>query len=307
MSVHMSNIEPSKGGERWIACLCALLFPVLSMLTIEPAHAENPLWVKQQAPFKIFGNTYYVGTRGLSSVLVTSNDGHVLIDGTLPQNAGAIAANVRSLGFKIEDVKLILNSHAHSDHAGAIAELQRLSGAAVVSSAAGAAALRAGRGGKDDPQFEYGDSFPPVPAAQAVSDGETLHPNGAAITAHYTPGHTPGAMSWSWKSCEKERCLKLVYADSLNAVSDDSFKFTGGARYPSVLKDFEQSFRTVEALPCDILIAAHPEFADLWSHFERQQAGIADAFVDTSSCRSYAAAARKRLEQRVTQERTVAE
>src|SRR5690606_1534479 len=137
-----------------------------------------------------------------------------------------------------EDVKLIVNSHTHSDHAGGIAELQRLSGAKVVASPAAAASLERGRGGKDDPQDEYGDSFPRVTSVETIADRQSLEVGEISLTVHFTPGHTPGGTSWTRRSCEQDRCLNLVYADSLTAVSDDSFKYTGDERYPAALKDF---------------------------------------------------------------------
>jgi metallo-beta-lactamase class B len=268
------------------------------------ASSQRELWIQEQAPFRIFGNAYYVGTRGLSSVLVVSDQGHVLIDGTLPENAPRIAASVRALGYRVEDIKLIVNSHAHSDHAGGIAELQRMSGAVVASSSRGAAQLKRGKGAPDDPQFEYGDSFPPVQQVQVVRDGETLRAGSVEMTVHYTPGHTPGGMSWTWTSCEKDRCFAMVYADSLNAVSDDSFKFTGDSRYPTALADLAGSIKTVASLPCDIVISAHPELAELWSRLERRSAGEPDALIDKTACRRYADGARERLDARISSEKS---
>jgi metallo-beta-lactamase class B len=282
--------------------LCALILAAAS-----PALGADPfppeLWTREQPPFRIFGDTWYVGTRGLSAILIVSDQGHVLIDGALPESAPRIAASLVELGFRVEDVKLIVNSHAHSDHAGGIAELQKASGAMVAGSPSGAAALERGRGGPDDPQFEYGDSFPAVAKVQRLRDGQTLHAGRVAVTAHHTPGHTPGATSWTWESCEENRCLNMVYADSLNAVSDDSFRFTGDDRYPAVLEEFTKSLATVEALPCDILLAPHPEFTDLWTRLDRRTAGDPDALIDDTACRRYVEAARHRLELRIERER----
>src|SRR3954471_10677700 len=133
-------------------------------------------WNADREPFRVFGNTYYVGVAGLSSVLITSKDGHVLIDGALPQSAALIDAHIRALGFRTEDVKLILNSHAHFDHAGGIRALQRASGATVAASARGAEALERGRPVPDDPQAGLGAvmAFPPVKGVSVVKDGQTL-------------------------------------------------------------------------------------------------------------------------------------
>jgi metallo-beta-lactamase class B len=283
--------------------ICAAAFATSSATIAADAQpSPRELWNREQTPFKVFGNTYYVGTRGLGSVLVVSEQGHVLIDSALPESAPLIAASVRALGFRVKDIRLIVNSHTHSDHAGGIAELQRLSGARVAGSASAAAALKLGRGASDDPQFEYGDSFPAVRQVQVVGEGETLKAGAVAITAHYTPGHTPGATSWTWKSCEKGRCLNMVYLDSLNPVSDDTFKFSGDQRYPAVLEEFTESLRSAESLPCDILLAPHPEFADLWGRLERRASGDRDALIDTTACRRYVEAARHKLDLRIEQE-----
>jgi metallo-beta-lactamase class B len=200
-------------------------------------------WNATQAPFRIHGSTYYVGVRGLSSILITSDRGHILIDGDLPESVPKIAASIRALGFRVEDVKLILNSHVHFDHAGGIAGLQRLSGAEVAAGAASAKVLKSGRSGPDDPQFGGVPAIPRVNRVQVIKDGETLRIGPLEVTAHLTPGHTPGGTSWSWKSCEDARCLHIAYVDSLAPVSSDTFLFTRNATYPNVLKDFETEFR----------------------------------------------------------------
>ncbi|HEX8384641.1 MAG TPA: subclass B3 metallo-beta-lactamase, partial [Rubricoccaceae bacterium] len=222
-------------------------------------------------PVPVYGNTYYVGTSGLSAVLVTSPEGHVLIDGALNESAPLIAANVEALGFRVEDVELILNSHAHFDHAGGIAALQRASGAAVAASPSSAAVLAAGAPGPDDPQ--YADLLPlpmaPVRPVRVLADGETVRVGPLALTAHFTPGHTAGGTTWTWTSCEDGRCLDMVYADSLTPISEEGYRFSQSDRYPSVLADFERSYAVLEGLPCDVLLAPHPGAA---GRFERLDA-----------------------------------
>src|SRR5256885_10687107 len=148
-------------------------------------------WNADREPFRFFGNPSYVGVAGLSSVLITSNAGHVLIDGALPQSAPLIDAHIRALGFRTEDVKLILNSHAHFDHAGGIRALQRASGATVAASARGAEALERGGPVADDPQAGLGGglAFPPAKGGSVVKDGQTLHVGPLAVTNDLTPGH----------------------------------------------------------------------------------------------------------------------
>lgn len=261
-------------------------------------------WNQEQAPFQIFGNTYYVGPRGLSSVLIASPDGHVLIDGALPQSAPLIARHVQQLGFKIEDVKLILNSHVHYDHAGGIAELQKLSGAKVIASDLAAKALRTGKVERNDPQFEIIEPSAGVSNVEALGARKSVSVGKLQLQVIHTPGHTPGGTSWSWKSCEGARCLNVVYGDSLNAVSDDSFKYSGDARYPNASADITSSIATIAATPCDILIAVHPELGTLLSVFDEQGKGDRARLVDSSSCKRYATQAKERLDRRLQAEKS---
>jgi metallo-beta-lactamase class B len=263
-------------------------------------------WNAAVAPFRVFGNSWYVGTDGLGAVLVTSSAGHVLLDGGLPQSAARIDASIRRLGFRTEDIRLILSSHAHYDHAGGIAALQRASGATVAASAAGARAIEAGGASPDDPQYAFGreaNSYPPAASVKVAADGETLRVGDVAITAHYTPGHTPGATSWSWRSCEKDVCLDIVYVDSLSSVSAPGFRFTGDATHPSLVASFERSIDTVAGLACDILLAVHPGYSRMHEALARRgnEPGAAPV-VDKQACRAYAEAARKRLRARVVEE-----
>jgi len=220
-------------------------------------------WNTEREPFRIFGDTYYVGTAGLSSVLIASEQGLILLDGALPQSAPLIDRNIRKLGLRTEKIRLIVNSHTHFDHAGGIAALQRFSGAEVVATGPGAEALRQGRATKDDPQhgFVDTDAFPRVPKVRVIKNGEKLRVGPLQITARFTPGHTPGGTTWTWRSCERSRCLDIVYADSLNAVSAPGFRFTGDSTHPSIVDRFAQSIKMMEDLPCDILISVHPGFS----------------------------------------------
>jgi len=260
-------------------------------------------WNRPHEPFRVFGNTFYVGTAELASILVVTDAGLVLIDGALPQSAPGIAANLATLGYKLDDVKLILSSHTHHDHAGGLAALQRASGAVVAASPRSAEALRRGGPTPDDPQFGMPDhGFPPLATVREIADGERLAVGSTAFTAHFTPGHTPGSTTWTWAACEAKRCLAVVYADSLNAVSADGFRFGGGAGRASLAESFRHSIDVVSRLPCDVLLAPHPGFAQIEQKFERSRRGENDAFVDPAACRNYAANASIRLEQRLHEE-----
>ena len=239
-------------------------------------------------------------------MLITGSAGSILLDGGLPQTAVLIDANIRKLGFKTEDVKLIVNSHAHYDHAGGIAALQRASGAAVAASPAGKRAIEQGGPTPDDPQYALGretNDFPAVKNVRAVADGETVRVGDLAITAHHTPGHTPGSTTWSWRACDGPTCHNLVYADSLNAVSAPGFRFTGGNGTPSLIEPFRKSIAKVAALPCDIIIGVHPSATDLDAKVKlRKDGGAGDPFVNPNGCRAYAQGAAARLDARVAEE-----
>jgi metallo-beta-lactamase class B len=272
--------------------------------TAEPASncASCAAWNVPQTPFRIYGNTYYVGTHELSAILVASDQGLVVIDGDLAESVPQIAGNIRSLGFRPEDIRLILNSHAHFDHAAGIAPLHKLSGAKVAASPWSARMLRRGTPLADDPQHGLAPSpYAGVAAVDILSDNQTLHVGPLALTAHFTPGHTPGGTSWSWTSCEQQRCLNIVYADSLTAVSADQYRFTS---HPDLLAGFEKSFTTLETIPCDILLTPHPGFSGMMRRLEAREKGNPDAFIEPGACKKLAASSRADLAKRLAEEKS---
>lgn len=260
-------------------------------------------WNVPQAPFKVVGNTFYVGTKELSAMLVTTPKGHILLDGALPQSAAQIEANIKALGFRIRDVKYILNSHAHWDHAGGISALQKASGATVLASEWGARVLRAGTVEKDDPQYDAKnpEHFPKVANVRAVADNEVIKLGGVAITALMTPGHTPGGTSWMWKECDGNTCHNVVYADSLTAVSTDGFRFTGGAGKPDVSGSLRASIERIGKLQCGVIVSTHPGFTDTLKKLAATTPAHNGFLV--GGCDEYAAGSLKRFEERLAKER----
>lgn len=260
--------------------------------------AEHPEWTAPQPPTHVYGNTWYVGPRGLSVLLIVAPAGDVLIDAGVPGDAPLIEANIRALGVQLGDIKWIVNSHAHYDHAGDMARIARDTGAQVIASAADAPLLA--RGGRGD--LQYGDRFPypPVQVTRTVSDGERLQLGDLLLTAHLTPGHTPGNTTWTWLSCARKHCVHIVDIGSLSAPGYD---LVGKRAEPGLVAAFERSFALVAALPCDIALHPHPEAVDFWKRVARRDAGVADALIDRNGCRDYATAARARFETELAAQR----
>ncbi len=253
---------------------------------IAPDYAAR--WLNPQAPTRIFGNTYLVGFSGLNVALIRTDAGFILIDGALPQAVPAIEANIKQLGFALKDIKYILSTEPHYDHAGGLAALARDTGATVVASAAAADVLRRGRSGPDDPQEAWLAEFPAVQNVRTFSDGEQLRLGRTVITAHATPGHTLGSMSWTWRSCEAKQCLSVVFAASLNPIAADGYRFSDRVNASTSLK-FRQTFAALRRLPCDILLTAHPDQSGGDAKFRAFMAQpLPNPFIAPLACRDYA-------------------
>ncbi|MCC6989372.1 MAG: subclass B3 metallo-beta-lactamase [Acidobacteria bacterium] len=267
-------------------------------------------WNAPRQAFKIYGNTYFVGPAGVSALLITSDQGHILVDTGLPQSAALIDANIRALGFKTTDVQLILTSHGHYDHVGGVRALQRYTRAEVVGSPQTARALAIGGPTPDDPQAPPQpppgvDYFPAVENVRGVKDGEVVKVGALAVTAHHVPGHTPGATTWTWQSCEGTKCLNMVYADSISTVSNEGFRFTGDGTRPSLVPSFRASINKFAALPCDIMVSTHPVASNMDEKLKGRAAmkpGDPDPFIEPGACKALAATSMKALEDRVKAE-----
>lgn len=263
-----------------------------------------PRWLERQAPVRIHGATWLVGTVHMNVVLIDTGAGLVLIDAGLPQAAPLIEANLHDAGFDIADVKLILSSEPHYDHAGGIAALARDSGAAVLATRAGAKVLRAGHSGAEDPQQATLFAYPAVHRVRIVRDGETLRMGNTTIVAHATPGHAPGSASWSWTSCEGADCAQIVFAASLNSLTDGVYRWSSPA-HAGAVSAFRRSFATVRALPCDILITGHPEHSDGEAKHARFLAHPQEnAFRVPGACRTLADRYERALDERLAAERS---
>ncbi len=251
-------------------------------------------WSDPAPPAQLYANSWLVGTCGITVVLITSPQGHVLIDSGPAEAANLVAANIAKLGYTISDVKLILSSHEHYDHVGGMAELQRLSGAAIAALAAARPVLASGNPAADDPQHDDLPPMAPVTVTQTLSDGEQVQVGPITLTAYSTPAHTSGSTSWTWESCDKADCRTITYADSISAISADSYRFTD---HPDRVEGVRAGLARVAELPCGILITPHPSSSDM---FERFASGA--PLDQPASCKSYAATGSQRFAKRLKSE-----
>jgi metallo-beta-lactamase class B len=256
------------------------------------AYETEDSWRQPVSPFALADNSWYIGTEGLSAVLVKTPQGAVLIDGGLPQAASLLLQRMKELGIQPGDLRLILYSHAHIDHVGPLAELKRATGARVIGNAESAVLLS--RGGSDDIHFGEGLEFPPVVVDRIVMDGEVVELGGLRFTAHFTPGHTPGSTSWTWDDRRDSKTLRIAYVDSLSAPG---YQLIDNPRYPHIVDDYRRTFTIVRALPCDLLLTPHPD-ASGWA-----PATTAAPHAKPMTCRDYADNAERNFEAEVKRQR----
>lgn len=273
--------------RRLLVALLALVAVLVVVLGRKWRENSNRGGQKYAEPFRIAGNLYYVGANDVSSFLITSPQGHVLIDGGYPGTAPMIVASIRKLGFDIHDVRILLNSEPHFDHAGGLAALQKATGAQLWASDASAAVIESGG---DDPVLplpvralfrSHIISYPPAHVDHRVHDGDTVRLGPIAITAHITGGHTRGCTSWSFPVRDGDRTLNVVSACSLVAL--------GLGTYPEQHADFERTFSVLRGLPADIWVTSH---ARLWGRYRKFAArdtasDPAAPFIDPAGYRAY--------------------
>jgi metallo-beta-lactamase class B len=266
-----------------------------------PTCPDDAGWSDPTPPRKVFGNTWYVGTCGISALLITGDDGHVLIDGATPEAGPMIVESIRTLGFDPRDVRVLLNTHEHIDHAGGLAAIQQATGAPLRARRPGLIALRKGDMDMRDPQVPFRmPGFPPVPVIETLADNAVVRVGAVEIQTHATPGHSLGGTSFTWTSCEGETCHAMAFADSLSAVAPDTYRFSDPANSPAFATMLRGTFDTVAALPCDILVSPHPVASRLWY---RLGDAPSEPLVDATACKRYAEAGARRLDARLDTER----
>jgi len=260
-------------------------------VAVAPANAD---WTVPFPGHRVMGNVYYVGSKGLASYLITTPQGHILINSSLESSVDLIRESVEKLGFKFGDVKILLISHAHFDHCAGSARVKELTGAKYMVMDADVPVVESG--GKLD--FQYGDlpdgRYKAAKVDRVLHDGDEVKLGGVALVAHKTPGHTRGCTTWTMKVAEdagtgsgggKTNDVVIVGSPNVNP----GYKLVGNAVYPEIARDYELTFRVLKSLPCDVFLGAHGSYYGMEEKFGRLKDGAANPFVDPAGYRSYVA------------------
>jgi metallo-beta-lactamase class B len=273
-----------------LSLACLLLSTAGIAAAAEPALPQGKAyetpqaWRQPVAPVRISDHAWQIGTAGITALLLKTDHGALLIDGGLPQAADMLLAHMRTLGVAPGNLKLVLSSHAHGDHAGPIAAIKRATGAQVLNNAESAVLMA--RGGSDDIHFGDGILYPPAQTDRILHDGEVVALGGLRLTAHFIPGHTPGSIAWTWDDSRDGKPLRIAYVDSLTAPG---YRLVGNPRQPRIVEDFTQTFATVRALPCDLLLTPHAD-ASGWDFADAEH-----PHARPMTCAAYADAAETAL------------
>lgn len=247
----------------------------------DPTHRS---WNQPVEPYRIIGNLYYVGASDIASFLVATPQGHIILDAGFEETVPIIRDNVKKLGFKIEDVKILINGHAHFDHVGGLADLKALTGAKLATSEADAPLLAAG--GKGDYLFGDKSLFKPVKADRLLKDGDQVTLGGSTLTAHLTPGHTKGNLTWTMKAREGNKTYDVVIMGS--PTINPGTVLTGKPSYPGINEDYAKTFKVLKSLPCDVFLGTHASFYDGLGKAEKLRAGAKEnPFIDPKGYRAF--------------------
>jgi metallo-beta-lactamase class B len=248
---------------------------------------QDPAWTTPQTPYRVVGNVYYVGSKDLASFLITTPQGHILINSNLTNSVPMIRRSVEELGFRFSDIKILLISHAHFDHASGSAEIKRLTGAKYMVMDADVPVVESG--GRDD--FALGKSpeyrFPETKVDRVLHDGDEVRLGNVVLVAHLTPGHTKGCTTWTMKASEGGHSYNVVIVGSPNVLS--SYKLVGDPAYPNMAQDFELTFRTLKALPCDVFLGSHGIYFDMLKKVDERKDRAANPFIDPAGYQSFVA------------------
>ena len=251
------------------------------------AAQASPDWTRPFPPHRVIGNIYYVGSQGLASYLITTPQGHILINSSLEASVPLIRASVEKLGFRFSDIKILLISHAHWDHCAASALVKELTGAKYMVMEADVPVVEAG--GKGD--FQYGHTpaalFKPAKVDRVLHDGDEVKLGDAVLAAHLTPGHTKGCTTWTMNVVDGGKAYLAVIVGSPNVNA--GYKLLHNALYPGIAQDYERTFRVLKSLPCDVFLGAHGDYYGMQAKAARIKPGGPNPFIDPEGYRSYVA------------------
>ena len=250
-----------------------------------PRTPDHRAWNEPAEPFRIIGPIHYVGTFDLASYLISTRAGHIVMDSGLESDAAQLQRSIEALGFSVNDVRILLNTQAHFDHAAGLAALKRMSGARMLASAEDAVLLEAG--GHNDPAFGDTLTFPPVEVDQIIKDGERVTLGEVTLTAHLTPGHTKGTTSWTMTIQERGRELSVVFAGSTSVPSQD-MPLVNNPRYPDIADDYKRTFAFLQSLTPDVFLTQHAAAFGLHAKRAKLQAGATpNPFIDRDGYRRW--------------------
>jgi len=281
------------------AGLSLMLLAGTSRLGAAQAAAEQPDWNRPVEPFRIVGNIHYVGTNELAAYLVTTPAGAILIDGGLSESAALIETSIARLGFKVENVKILLTTQAHFDHVGSLAELAAKSGGQVVVMAGDAELVE--RGGHGD--YLFGDSHPfmPLKVARVLHDGYTVALGGTTLVGHLTPGHTRGCTTWTTTVRDGGLSYAVVFAGSTSV--NPGTRLVRNPSYHGIRADYERAFRVLGGMHPDVFLGAHTGFFDLEGKRAKQIAGAPrNPFIDPEGFAAMVKGSEKRFHDLVAAE-----
>lgn len=263
-----------------------ILILVLSVTGIAPGQSVPADWTESFPPFHIAGNLYYVGSKGLANYLITTPQGNILINSDLEANVPMIRASIEKLGFKFEDTKILLISHAHWDHDAGSAMIKEMTGAKYMVMDADASVVESG--GKTDFQYNTPEFlYRPTTVDRVLHDGDEVRLGGTVLVAHLTPGHTKGCTTWTMKVAERGKTYNVVIVGSPNV--NPGYKLVGNTAYPQIAEDYERMWRVLKSLPCDIFLGAHGAYFGLEEKFALVKEGAANPFVDPEGYKNYVA------------------
>ena len=283
--------------------MAALSLPALvSGCATGRAGVPRPMraWNRDFAPFTIIDNIHYVGSSDIALFLITTPAGHILLDSGFESSVPRLRDNVSKLGFQFADIKILLLSHAHIDHAQGHAVVRGLTGAQVVVARPDAPVVAGG--GRGEPVFDGVYSWAPCPVDRIIDDGAEVTLGGVTLIAHLTPGHTRGATTWSMVVHDQGHALNVVFFPSANV--NEGVHLVGNKRYPEIEGDFERSFAVWKALPCDVFLGAHSHFFRMRDKAEELQSHpLQNPFIDPAGYRDTIAEAEKRFRRQLAYER----